>query len=120
MHELSIAQNILEIVCDHRPAQRPNHLRSVHLQLGEQAGVVADSLTFCFKALTDGTEFEGAELIIEHIPFSIRCRKCGETTSNEAGMFRCGGCDASDVELVSGTELQISSMDIADEVKVEA
>ncbi|HTX18671.1 MAG TPA: hydrogenase maturation nickel metallochaperone HypA [Bacteroidota bacterium] len=115
MHELSIAQNILDIIKDYRPSDRPSRIRTVHLQLGDQSGVVADSLTFCFKAVTEGTMFEGAELDIERIPFSIRCKECGATTSNEAGLFRCAACEGTEVDIVSGTELQVAAMEIVDE-----
>jgi len=115
MHELSIAQNILDIVRDYRPSDRPSQIRTVHLQLGDQSGVVPDSLAFCFKAITEGTPFEGAELAIERIPFSVRCRECGAVTSNEAGLFRCAVCEGTYVEIVSGTELQVAALEVVDE-----
>ena len=114
MHELSIAQNIIEIVTEQLPSGENHLLRSVKLLVGEQAGVVPDSLEFCFRALVEGTDFAGTTLEIERVPFVVECRRCGERSTNEAGVMMCARCGINDVTLVSGNELLISSIVIAE------
>ncbi len=68
MHEMGIASSVLETVHKelHRPGvNRQERAVKVGLRIGELAGVDSESLTFCFEALTKGTEFEALVLEIE-------------------------------------------------------
>ncbi len=61
MHEMSLAQNILEIVQDTMSREKlngPGKLREVAVQVGELVAVVPESLEFCFNVLTENTEPE--------------------------------------------------------------
>lgn len=119
MHELSIAQNIIDIVEEHIPSEQRRQIRSIRLKVGEQAGVVPDSLEFCFNSLIDGTILQGAVLEMERVPFMVQCNSCGNTSTNEGGILFCPFCNDNDVKMISGTELQITAMEILDEVKIE-
>ena len=50
MHELGVAQEILDIVRRYVPDTEAARVRDVRVRVGELAGVVADSLEFCFSA----------------------------------------------------------------------
>ena len=65
MHEMGIANSILEAV--HKELQRyPEHrVAKVGVRIGEFSGVDSGSLEFCFEALVKGTELEPVELEIE-------------------------------------------------------
>jgi hydrogenase nickel incorporation protein HypA/HybF len=115
MHELSIAQSILEIVQHHLPADGSRNVRTVSMKVGELSGVVTDSLEFCFQAITAGTTLEGARLAIEHLPVRARCRTCSAAFPVEQSVFRCTSCGGSDLEIVSGRELQVTEIELADE-----
>ncbi|MBI4877977.1 MAG: hydrogenase maturation nickel metallochaperone HypA [Acidobacteria bacterium] len=66
MHELSVAQSILDAV-ETEVRNRPGAvLRAVGLRIGELAAVDADSLRFSWECLTRETTFEGVALEIEH------------------------------------------------------
>jgi hydrogenase nickel incorporation protein HypA/HybF len=119
MHELSIAQNILEIVLANLPAGEEHSVRSVKVKVGEQSGVVADSLEFCFTAITQGTPLEGAVLDVMRVPFALKCKKCDASFQSEAGIVLCPSCGGMDVEVLSGTELQVVELELRD-VDVEA
>lgn len=115
MHELSIAQNILDIVRQYLPSDGPQQVRTVKVRIGDMAGVVPDSLEFCFKAITGATSLEGAELVIEHIPVVIRCTQCGKEHSFEHQAFYCPFCNSADVRMLSGNELSVVEIEVADE-----
>ncbi len=120
MHELSIAQNIIEIIGEHIPSEQRGQVKSIKLKLGEHAGVVPESLEFCFSSLIDGTSLRGAVLEIERVPFMVLCNSCGRSSLSESGILYCSVCDGTDVVLISGNELQISALELWDEEKVEA
>ena len=114
MHELSIAQNIVEIVLANLPAGEEHSVRSVKLKVGEQSGVVADSLEFCFTAITQGTPLDGVVLDIVRMPFVLKCRECDTSFQSEAGTVLCPSCGGMDVEVLSGTELEVVELELLD------
>ena len=115
MHELSIAQNILDIVQQYVPPDQQNIVKAVRLKVGDLAGVVPDSLEFCFAAITTETRFKDVSLVIERTPFTLFCRSCQSTSSNEAGIVLCPACGGSETTVVSGTELQVCEIELQNE-----
>jgi Zn finger protein HypA/HybF involved in hydrogenase expression len=65
MHELSIAQSILDIVREYIPEPRSAEAQSIKVRLGGLSGVVPASLDFCFSAITNDTSLRQAKLNIE-------------------------------------------------------
>jgi hydrogenase nickel incorporation protein HypA/HybF len=119
MHELSIAQNIVEIVQKHIPKKEWERVAAVRLKIGMVAGIVPDSLEFSFQAITAETPLRCAHLEIELIPFRVKCNECGATTENEIGFAVCGECGNANTEILSGSELDISEIEVADsQVKI--
>ena len=62
MHELGITRNVVAIC-----AERANgaQVLRVKLEIGKRAGVLADSVRFCFDICAKGTPVEGAALEID-------------------------------------------------------
>ena len=118
MHELSIAQNIVEIVEQHLPEIGVREVKSVKLKVGDLSGVVPDSVKFCFDAMTAGTRLQGATMEIEHVPFVLKCNKCGKDSTNESGIVLCDFCGGSDARIISGNELLVTEIELFDEKEV--
>ena len=115
MHELSIAQSILEIVHEHVPESRLPEVQSIKVRLGKLSGVLAGSLDFCFSAITSGTSLRGARLCIEAVETRLECGNCGGITNLEDVLFLCPMCLSQDVKLISGSELQVVEIEMAEE-----
>jgi hydrogenase nickel incorporation protein HypA/HybF len=79
------------------------------------AGVVVDSLEFCFQAVVAGTPLQGAQLDVHYVPLRLHCSKCNATTEIDMPQFFCDSCGASTVTIVSGTELQVMEIEMRDE-----
>jgi hydrogenase nickel incorporation protein HypA/HybF len=109
VHELSIAQAIVEIVS--RQARGRNVYR-VELKVGHLRQVVPSALEFAFELLTDGTALKGAELVIEEVPVRGRCRACGAETTMTGFPLQCASCGRVDVELVAGEELLVDALEV--------
>jgi len=119
MHELSIAQSILDIVRQSVPEKELPAVRFVTLQVGDLAGVVPDSLEFSFTVLTTNTPLRDAKLHIDHIPFVVMCNPCGKSFTNEIGFVLCPTCGGADTKILSGMELQVVEIEL-EEIKAEA
>lgn len=115
MHEYGIAQNIIQLVLDEAKKARARKVKSVALKVGELAGVLPDSLSFCFDYLARSTIAEDATLTIETVPVRGRCARCDRVFLIEHSRYQCGRCGNSRIELVSGRELQIDRLEIEDE-----
>lgn len=113
MHELSIAQNILESVRRERERNGWDAVNSIELQVGALAGVHTDSLVFGFDALRADFDLSDCRLQIEAVPLTLSCSTCGQTAATEALSFRCPSCASTDVSVVGGYELDIVSLDVA-------
>ncbi|MGD1043967.1 MAG: hydrogenase maturation nickel metallochaperone HypA [Bacteroidota bacterium] len=114
MHELSIAQSIVEIIQQHVPEPDWECVTVVRLKIGAIAGVVPDSLEFSFQAITVESSLSHARLEIEFIPFRIHCNSCNTTAENEVGFALCSTCGSTDTKMVSGSELHITEIEIAE------
>jgi hydrogenase nickel incorporation protein HypA/HybF len=114
VHELAVAQGLLDIVeQEARPYAGARVIR-VQLRIGKLSTVVPDALRFAFEAVTRGGIADGASLEIEEVPLAIRCHACEQDFIVEDPFMICPQCGAADVEMISGRELEIRSMEIED------
>ena len=117
MHEMTIALRIVEISASAIPPDLSGiQVEAVNVQIGKLSAVVPESLRYCFDIVSRDSPLAGAELRIEEIPVRVVCLECGETSTIEAPPFACKGCDSPSVEAVSGRELSVTSIEVADPV----
>jgi hydrogenase nickel incorporation protein HypA/HybF len=110
MHELAITQSVVEQI---RGRTGDAKVVRVALEIGRLAGVVCDSVRFCFEVCARGTPLEGARLEIIQTPGRARCRACA-ASFEVSGLISICGCGSADLELLSGQELKIREVEIAD------
>jgi hydrogenase nickel incorporation protein HypA/HybF len=115
MHEMSVAESIIEIVRQHLPPGDDAPVRSVRLKVGRMSGVVPASLEFCFEALTSGTRLGGASLVIDEVPVAARCAGCGTTSEVSIPFRECPACGSDRMTMVSGTELHVVDIELGDD-----
>ncbi|MGW0042018.1 hydrogenase maturation nickel metallochaperone HypA/HybF [Rhodococcus sp. NPDC003348] len=109
MHELSIAQSVVDAVCE-RAGDRRVH--SVRVEVGVLCAVIPDSMQFCFELVTAGTVAEGARLDIDTPAGAGHCRACGSDFPLSDPILLCA-CGSADVQVRSGRELRIVSMEVS-------
>jgi hydrogenase nickel incorporation protein HypA/HybF len=116
MHEMGIAMEILRIVQESIPADLVGaRVGRINLKVGRMSAVVPDSLRFCFKVAADKTRAQDAELAIEEVAVRVRCEACGHQWEVDTPDFICPACGSGRVEMLSGRELDIVSIEIAQE-----
>ena len=97
MHELSIAQALVEQVEQKLAGDRAAVIRSVKVSIGELSGVSSEALETAFPFAAEGTRLAGAELVIERVPAVGRCAGCGQESGQEFPFPVCGKCGATNV-----------------------
>ncbi len=115
MHELGIAQNILQIVQQAVPENQAAAVRFIRIRVGQLSGVVPDSLEFCFAAITNETAMERARLDIVKVPIISECKDCRNRFQMDDFSFSCPACNSVNLELISGRELEVMEIELADE-----
>lgn len=118
MHELSICYGIMDVAraaLEGLPPPPPRVSR-ITVRIGRLTAVVPESLRYYFDLLAAGTPFEGATLDIEDVPIRGRCADCAARFEIDTLSFTCPACGRGLVELTSGRELQVVSLDTAEEV----
>ncbi len=115
MHEMGIALNIVAIAAASLPAERKGlQVEKVNLKIGKLAAVVPASLRFCFEVVAKDTPFAGARLGIEEVPVVVKCRNCRREWMVAGPDFTCKTCPHSEVDILSGREIEILSIEVAE------
>jgi len=113
MHEMGIAAQIVEISVSSIPDTYKNvRVESINLKIGKLTAIVPDSLRFCFEVVAKDTPLSGAILNIEEVPIVARCLSCGFEWSINEPVFLCGKCQSGEIDMISGRELDIVSIEI--------
>ncbi|WP_248762839.1 hydrogenase maturation nickel metallochaperone HypA [Pseudarthrobacter sp. SSS035] len=109
MHELSIAQSLINAVLDRTGGQA---VTGVNLRIGPLSGVLPDALRFCFDVVSAGTTLAGARLQIDEPQARGHCRECGADFAMTDIFLLCP-CGSADVAVLSGRELNLVSVEVA-------
>jgi len=112
LHELSITQSILSIALEKADAAKANRISQVNLVIGELSGIVGDCVEFYFEFLSKDTIAAQASLSFHHPPTRLRCRNCATVFSPNNLDWACPSCHAQAVEIVSGRECYIESIEV--------
>lgn len=65
MHELSIAEELLQIITKKASQVGIGKIEQINLKIGEFSGILPDALIFAFEMLSKDTMTEGARIEIE-------------------------------------------------------
>jgi hydrogenase nickel incorporation protein HypA/HybF len=112
VHELSLADAVVTIARDHARGRR---VTGVDVRIGRLRQVVPEALEFAFELVAAGTEVEGAELRVEHVPVRVRCARCDAESEAPEFPLACAECMSIDVEVVAGDELLVESLELEEE-----
>ena len=116
MHEMGIALQVIDIATASIPEDMNNaRVERVNIKVGKLSAIVVDSLRFCFDIAKKDTALENAELAVEEVPVTARCNECRTEWTIESPVFTCAHCNSPDLDLLSGRELDITSIELANE-----
>lgn len=109
MHELAIADSVVQIASRHANGRQ---VTKVYLKVGHLRQVVPSALAFSFELVAQGTPVEGAELEMEEVPATGKCRTCGAESQLQNFPLQCAACGGFDLELITGEELYVESLEM--------
>jgi hydrogenase nickel incorporation protein HypA/HybF len=112
MHEMGIAQNILEIALEAAEKEKASRVTRIDMVAGELRGLVPMQLTFCFGIVAQNTIASGAYLNIEEVPITAHCEDCNADFPVKEYEYLCPVCSSAKVRITGGTELRIKDIEI--------
>ncbi len=112
MHELALCRAIAQTAID---AAQGRMVKRVNVQVGHLRQVVPAALEQCWSMRVPGTVLDVCELHVDYVPARVRCRSCEEVSELSVPVFACQACASNAVEVISGEEFVVLSIDLATE-----
>lgn len=115
MHEMSVAQSILEMAGEEAARNGCTRVVRVRVDYGPLSGIMPEALEFGFSALARGTPHEGARLELRLLPLRLRCPFCGaefDARGKDDVYAPCPECgEALAHTVISGHELLLARLE---------
>jgi hydrogenase nickel incorporation protein HypA/HybF len=113
MHEMSLAEGIVQIVETTARANDASAVRAVWLELGALSHVEHEALRFSFEVVKRGTVANSAQLQILTTPGRAWCMPCGESVDLARLGDPCPRCGSHQLQVTQGEEMRVKEIEIA-------
>ena len=112
MHEMSLAEGVLQLIEDAARAQGFARVTRVFLEIGRLSSVEPEALAFCFDAVTGGSVAAGARLEIDELPGCGWCLACARSVAIAALHDACPHCGGYQLRVTGGTEMRVRELEV--------
>lgn len=112
MHELSLAESLIELIEQASRRERFLRVHRVHVELGQLSCVMPDALEMAFVAAAKGGCAEGAELVFAIVAGRGACRRCGAEAALSSRIELCPQCGAGPMRVVDGEQMRVTDLDV--------
>jgi hydrogenase nickel incorporation protein HypA/HybF len=112
MHEMALAENVLQLIEEAGQTQGFRRVRTVILEIGQLAAVEVEALRFCFDAVTTGTLAAGAHLQLIETPGLAWCRACAASVTIAEPLACCPNCGTYALEITGGTQMRVKELEV--------
>lgn len=110
MHELSIAEQLIDSVIASAVSNGAERVTEVTLEVGEMTLVVNSALEMAFEAVSRETLAEGAKLVINEKKIKVKCLSCNNEFTAEIGNYLCPKCNLAEGKVIEGNDILITSI----------
>ncbi len=112
MHEMSLAEGVLQIIEDSSRTQNFSRVKTVWLEIGQLAGVEVEAMKFCFDAVVRDSIAQDAQLEIIEIPGRAWCQHCAEVVQVQALYDVCPKCGSYPVQVTGGNVMRVKELEV--------
>jgi len=113
MHEMSLAEEVLQLIEESARQQAFSKVTTVWLEIGQLSGVEVEAMTFCFDAVTRDSIAQGARLEIIALPGTAWCTACAMTVPMAEVFGECPQCGGYPLQVTGGTEMRVKELEVA-------
>jgi hydrogenase nickel incorporation protein HypA/HybF len=112
MHEMSLAENVLQIIEDAARVGGFRRVRKVILEIGQLAVVEPEAMRFCFDAVVRDSLADSAILEIVEVPGSGWCADCATTVPMGDIAAACPCCGKYPLRVTGGREMKVKALEV--------
>lgn len=112
MHEVALAQGIVDIVTERSVRDGFHRATVVHLELGALANVMPEALSFGFHSAGLGTPAEGARLEFAHKPGTGWCTDCSVQVEVQSRVALCPKCAGVRWVVTGGEQMRVTELEV--------
>jgi hydrogenase nickel incorporation protein HypA/HybF len=112
MHELSLAQALVEQVEAIRVREKADAVVSVTVNIGALSGVDRESFEFAFPLAVEGTPLAGTALGVEDTPLTVTCADCGRESKPDVADPHCAACGSARTRVTAGRDFLIQAVEL--------
>jgi hydrogenase nickel incorporation protein HypA/HybF len=110
MHELSIAENIVEIAEQSAKQENCAVINEIEIEVGIMSGVVIEALEFAMDSMIKQTMLSKAKVKIIQIEGKARCNHCKKVFEIKDFADVCPHCNQYDFDIIQGKELRVKTI----------
>ena len=112
MHELSLCEQVLELIQQQARSQHFQQVKTVHLEIGKLSCVEAEAMRFCFDSVVAGSLAEGALLEIDQTEATAWCPACEQLSRVEQRYEACPCCGHVPLDIRAGEQMRIKYLEV--------
>jgi hydrogenase nickel incorporation protein HypA/HybF len=112
MHELSLAEAMLDIIKEQAKQEGFSRVTKVVLEIGALSHVEADAMTFCFDAVVEDSVAKHAILEIQRTPAKAQCPECQHIDTIQNLYDACHQCGSFGLKVLEGDQLRILKLEV--------
>ncbi len=111
MHELALAENIVDIVTRCAEQEGFTRVSRVCVGIGALAVVIPEALETAFAAARMGSPAAAATLVLDSEPGQAWCRDCATTVTLNDTLDACPRCQGYALRITGGNSLRVINID---------
>lgn len=112
MHEMSLAEGVLQLIEDAARKDKFSKVTTVWLEIGQLSGVEPEAMAFCFDAVTRDSLAQGARLEIIALAGAGWCMACAQTVAMTEVFGECPQCGGYQLQVTGGTEMRVKELEV--------
>lgn len=112
MHELSLCENIRQVLEQQAPLQHYHRVKTVWLEIGRLSGVEPEAIRFAFEIVMQGSVAERVLLEIVEVPGEAGCTQCLQTVEIQQGNAEGLRCGVHPSQIQNGEQMRIKELEV--------
>ncbi|HEY5292408.1 MAG TPA: hydrogenase maturation nickel metallochaperone HypA [Burkholderiales bacterium] len=111
MHEMTLAESVLQIVEEAVRREGLRRVRAVWLEIGQLSSIEPEAMRFCFDVAARDSVAEGARLEIAVTAGAAWCIECSDRVALAELGAACPRCGGYQLRVTEGAEMRVKELE---------